>query len=312
MKILNFFSETMKKTKDSIIKMVIANNSIMNDVVLINMKRVYIFSIIAMLVNLISIFIVTMTAPSGEVNELKWRMGIVTCHSALFFIMSILGFLSFFLKKKAEVILSMRIIQNVTILTILIFGSVIVTIDQYITTSITPFLIACTITSAVFIIRPLTAIIIYLLTFIIYYYTMGLIQMDQAILISNRINGITAIGIGLCLSTILWKTNVSNILQKRFIINQQKELAEKNKELEYLAFHDPMTCLYNRGRFEELLQNEIQMIRRYGHESCIVIVDIDYFKEINDNYGHPTGDMAIKHVACLLKENIRETDSISR
>jgi diguanylate cyclase (GGDEF)-like protein len=206
----------------------------------------------------------------------------------------------------------MRFIQNIIIITILISGSILAYIDQLVTTNIIPFIIACIITSAIFLMRPIVAIILYLSSFAVFYYLMGLAQQNEAILLSDRINGMTSIGIAFCVSMIMWATNSSNIMQRRLIQIQQRELKEKNIKLEALAFYDSLTGLYSRRKFEELIQNEISMILRYEHESCIVILDIDKFKEINDNYGHPVGDMVIKQIAYLLKKNVRETDSVAR
>lgn len=312
MKLAEFMGSTTKKMKNTLSEMASVNHSVMNDIVSINIKRIFYVSIVAMPVSLAHIIIFTMNLSSTNENETKWRMGIIFSHIMLFFMMGILGCLSIILQKKEQVFVWMRFIQHVAIIMILLFGIIIVSIDQLVTANITPFLIACTIAAVVFLTRPFVIILVYLGAYIAFYYAIGITQMNQDILLSNRVNGITAIGIGMCLSLILWKTNVSNILKTRFIMNQQQELAEKNRELEYLAFYDPMTCLYNRRSFEELLQNEISMMRRYEHESCIVILDIDHFKKINDTYGHPIGDIVIKQIASILKENVRETDAISR
>lgn len=292
--------------------MVSVNISILNEVASINIKRILYFSMIGMIINLTTVLILSMDLSSGNEIQTKWRMGIMICHSILFFIMATLGFTSFFLRKKERIGLLMRLLQILTIVTILIFGAILSSIDQLVTTNITPFLIACNITGVVFLIRPITAITVYLSVFAVFYFVMGLVQMNLEILLSNRINGFAATGIGICLSTILWKTNVSKILQNRFIINQQQELAEKNRKLEEIAYYDPMTGLYSRGRFEVLLESEISSIHKFGHESSIIILDIDCFKEINDNYGHPVGDMVIKQIASILQKKMRETDAAAR
>lgn len=61
-----------------------------------------------------------------------------------------------------------------------------------------------------------------------------------------------------------------------------------------------------------MIKREFSLIRRYGQETVIIILDIDDFKTINDTYGHPVGDSILKQLAALLKNNVRETDTVSR
>ena len=311
MKTAELTAKTARKMKDRLFRALSVNNSVIDDVILINIRRIFYVAIMAIPVHLTHIIIFSMNA-SGDENEIKWRTGIIFSHTALLFLMGMLGCLCSFLKKKESPDLSMRLVQNFTVVMILTFGVIVVAIDQLVTVNITPFLVACTIVGAILLVRPLFAVLAYSGAFAAFYFTIGLTQTDPAVLLSNKLNGLTAIGIGICLSIVLWTTNVSNILQKRFIADQQEELTRKNRELEYLVFHDPMTHLYNRRRFEELLRNEIAVIRRYPHDSCIIILDIDNFKRVNDNYGHPAGDMVIRQIAEVLRENVRETDAVSR
>lgn len=312
MKVLELLGITRNNIKKAFWEMISVDKSIMKEIVTINIKRLFYVSILAMPVNLIHIIIFSRNISSGDEKEINWRMGIILCHSLLFLIMGVLGCSSFLLRKKEKFNVLKRLIQYIAIVIILSFGVAVVTIDQLVTSNITPFLVACTISSVIFLIRPLFIIPVYLSAFFAFYFSIGLTQMDQEVLLSNRVNGITVIGIGICLSLILWKVNVSNILQKRFILSQQQELVQMNQELEFLAFYDPMTHLYNRRKFEELINIEISMIHQYGHKSCLIILDVDHFKRINDFYGHPVGDRVIKHIASILRENSRETDIVSR
>lgn len=312
MKAGEFFGGTTNKMKNPFVEMVLVDKSIMNEIVTINIKRLFYVAIVAMPVNLLHIIIFSKNMSLGGENEINWRIGIILCHTMLFLIMGILGCFSFFLRKKEKFNVLKRLIQYIAIVIILSFGVTVVTVDQLVTSNITPFLVACTISSVIFLIRPLFIIPVYLSAFFAFYFSIALTQMDQEVLLSNRVNGITVIGIGICLSLILWKVNVSNILQKRFILNQKQELVQMNQELEFLAFNDSMTHLYNRRKFEELLNMEISKIHQNGHKSCLIILDIDYFKKINDLYGHPVGDRVIKHIASILRENARETDVVSR
>lgn len=90
-----------------------------------------------------------------------------------------------------------------------------------------------------------------------------------------------------------------------------KEKEEQNRVL-YLSQHDPLTGLYNRGFIMEQLEMENARFKRTGIGFSVVILDIDFFKKINDNYGHECGDEVLKRVADIMIKTIRQTDFIGR
>lgn len=94
--------------------------------------------------------------------------------------------------------------------------------------------------------------------------------------------------------------------------NRTKEIDEKNKLLEKLATEDNLTKLYNRNKLDEVLEIELNRTNRTLEPFGIIIVDIDYFKEVNDTYGHQIGDSVLKEFAEILKEHSRKTDIVGR
>lgn len=80
----------------------------------------------------------------------------------------------------------------------------------------------------------------------------------------------------------------------------------------YLSLTDALTGLYNRRHFNAELEREFMRSKRYGGNLCIAIIDIDFFKKINDTYGHLCGDYILKEVAYLILENFRKTDMVFR
>lgn len=92
----------------------------------------------------------------------------------------------------------------------------------------------------------------------------------------------------------------------------KKDIEEKNKLLEKLSITDDLTKIYNRRKLDELLQNELNRCERFSHTFAVSILDIDYFKKINDTYGHQMGDKVLIEIAGILKTHIRKTDSVGR
>jgi len=91
-----------------------------------------------------------------------------------------------------------------------------------------------------------------------------------------------------------------------------KELEEANARLAQLAVTDRLTNVLNRRAFDEQLDKEIQLMSRMGRAISLLMIDIDHFKQHNDQYGHPAGDEVLKIVASLLRQNARATDVVAR
>ncbi|BBE50571.1 Cyclic di-GMP phosphodiesterase PdeB [Ferriphaselus amnicola] len=87
---------------------------------------------------------------------------------------------------------------------------------------------------------------------------------------------------------------------------------EYNERMEELAVRDPLTGLYNRRKFDEFLEYEINRALRHEHKFSIIMADLDDFKFVNDTYGHPVGDMALKQMSMLLESSLRKGDLMAR
>lgn len=83
-------------------------------------------------------------------------------------------------------------------------------------------------------------------------------------------------------------------------------------ELEKIAQRDPLTGLFNRRHLEAQLHRMVQLHKRYGVESSVILVDLDDFKDINDTYGHPVGDTVLVACAAAIRDCIRATDMAFR
>ena len=93
---------------------------------------------------------------------------------------------------------------------------------------------------------------------------------------------------------------------------QSDELQNTNKQLKRLSISDPLTELFNRRHFDILLKKEISFSQRNKNNVSLIILDLDQFKIINDNYGHSVGDTVLCSVAKQIQTNTRESDICCR
>jgi len=90
------------------------------------------------------------------------------------------------------------------------------------------------------------------------------------------------------------------------------KLADYEQRLLIESMTDPLTGLLNRRYFNEQIQKEAARSRRHGLRFSVLMLDIDHFKRINDTYGHPVGDLAIKAVASVCNKALRPQDILAR
>ncbi len=109
------------------------------------------------------------------------------------------------------------------------------------------------------------------------------------------------------LMVLFFEKSIRNLL-KRYEQQQQGY----NKQLRLLSITDQLTGLHNRLHLDNIFMAEIQKAKRYGRPFSIVALDFDYFKRINDEHGHQTGDSVLIELSRLLKQHVREADTLGR
>ena len=95
-------------------------------------------------------------------------------------------------------------------------------------------------------------------------------------------------------------------------LDEIENLRNQIDELSDLVATDALTGLFNFRHFKTVLQAEMDRSKRSGIPTSLVMVDIDYFKEVNDTYGHETGNLALKYLADVLRGEVRTTDIVCR
>jgi diguanylate cyclase (GGDEF)-like protein len=97
-----------------------------------------------------------------------------------------------------------------------------------------------------------------------------------------------------------------------FISQLLQKINETQQKLMALASIDDLTQLYNRRYFFERFNQEVERAKRYQRPLSCIIMDIDYFKHVNDSYGHLAGDQVLIDIAQILKNNCRQSDLAGR
>jgi diguanylate cyclase (GGDEF)-like protein len=105
--------------------------------------------------------------------------------------------------------------------------------------------------------------------------------------------------------TVIFTTTIGTFVSYLALMNYKKIQEE-------FTTKDYLTGLYNRYKLDESLEYKLMQSKRYSTVFGIIMIDIDYFKTINDNYGHQAGDIILKEFAKILKDNSRETDIVGR
>lgn len=150
-------------------------------------------------------------------------------------------------------------------------------------------------------------------------------QISDSILLAGILGGllITALGALAMLSIGLGRQLRKEIVERQSALDklreanlklqtQLDEIHQLQERLKEQAIRDPLTGLHNRRYLDETLPRELARAKREGYPLSVVMIDLDRFKQINDNYGHPAGDEVITTLAQLLKTATRTSDVACR
>src|SRR5581483_2947073 len=127
----------------------------------------------------------------------------------------------------------------------------------------------------------------------------------------GRVVGVLAVD-NLNVNRFITKLDVVTLLNYATQIGLAVESFWSHEKILNQSITDPMPGLYNRRFFEQSLEEEIKRCQRYGRSCGLIMADIDFFKKVNDTFGHDAGDEVIKQMSGLLRENTRGLDIVAR
>ncbi len=105
--------------------------------------------------------------------------------------------------------------------------------------------------------------------------------------------------------------DANRVLEER-VVERTRQLEAAKSRAEHLAYHDALTGLANRRLFEDRLSRELRRVSRHGGGGAVLFIDLDHFKAINDALGHAVGDAYLRVLAGVMKDVLRDEDTLSR
>lgn len=277
----------------------------------LNLQRIQRLGLVLGPVHMVHVLIFLPYEPGAVTDSELWRNEIILAHSVMLpfaLAMALLGGVA--LQRGGRRIRAL--IPATAALGYLAFGVIVALIDQRVTTSITPLIVSSLGVGATILIPPLLAAAFYALVLILFWTLIGGVQPGADVLLSLRVNAVTVTGLGFGLCYVLWRNHLVTLRQRREIEAQKAALEEKNRKLERLATLDPLTAIANRAHFLDVAAREVARMRRSDGRAALVLMDLDRFKTINDEHGHPVGDAILRAVAAILVGELRPVDVVAR
>ena len=195
---------------------------------------------------------------------------------------------------------------------ILAFGIALTVVDQWVGSNTTNYVMISLFVGMLALLRPLVALALYAAAYALLHQALAWTQADPSMLAMARSHSFSGTVMSLAASIVMWRQFSMATVLRRQLTQSNAALEKKQQELSYLATHDALTGLRNRRAFLLEAEHELSRALRYPCETGVLVADLDHFKRINDQYGHPAGDAVLRHFAALLKAQLRDSDIAAR
>ena len=290
------------------------NSVVQGEATMETLRRFRIFASVTLIINVVYIasFWHGVAHPDDSLKS-RHAYAIVLSHVAMATAMLLLGLLAHSLCRRKQTNSAHAItLQLLICISSFGFAMAITVIDQTITETMTTFVLISLLIAMLSLMRPVMSIPLFVGVYAVFFELAGWTLHNAEIVSRVRTNGRDILLVSIVTSVIIWRQYVASILLRREVARAHQALADKQVELAFLATHDPLTGLFNRREFMRLGEMELVRARRDPAPTHLIILDIDHFKDINDHYGHPEGDLVLIKTAAVLSGSLRETDILAR
>lgn len=246
--------------------------------------------------------------PAGRPDLVEWARSVAVPHGVMLFVVTVLGGLTaWHLRQPKRSSAWGYFLQLAVFGSYLMMGAVLTLADIKVgaPTGIGSYLLTSVVVSAMLLLRPGVSVPAFFA--VAWFFKEGLLRFSLSAdqfatmqLITLAVPVLSSV-----VSVMIWQQYVKATLL-------QRELSASNAELMYLAQNDALTGLHNRRYFMQETGAELARAARAQSPTSMLILDIDFFKKINDEYGHPVGDVVLQQVAQLLAAGVRATDIVAR
>ncbi|MDF2472653.1 MAG: putative rane-bound protein with a domain [Anaerocolumna sp.] len=222
--------------------------------------------------------------------------------------------------KVKENLKKLKIIGFFYIIVILTWCMVVTLLYQLSSGDVVVYITGALAISILSIIHPFKMILILVPVHTIFLTLLPVFQPSSSRIFENVVITTVSIVVSLIISREFYKSKIDDFKIKKSFKEQNIQLTRANLELEkvnhkleQLSYTDSLTGLLNRRKFDEVMRMEWERCRRYGVPISLIMIDIDYYKNFNDLYGHQAGDECITKITCTISNLVRRsTDIIAR
>lgn len=285
-----------------------------------NTRRFFYLLLIAIPVSIVHIVLFALKIEAAAGIERQWVFSIIYSH--LTFMMLSVGcaiFLYFTFYRSVKNSSFSRRISYFILVLLLLLGNALTSFDQYVTPAITPFLNTTLLVALLFQIRPVYSTIFFTGSYVVFYFAVSHTQLNQDVLISNLVNGLSISVIGVGLSMILWHSKLTRIVQREKISRQNLELCESNAEKDKffsIIAHDLKSPFNSILGFSEIL---IDQVKRKDYEGIDEYAEIirqssksamDLLMNLMEWSKAHTGKIEFKPEKIVLDELFKEVEAL--